>query len=132
MPHRDLMNNILWALCIAPVVVTADVDGVGIDIRNYEKVALVACGGAIVAAGLVAPQAFESDDSTNGTDGTWTAVAAADLDGAFANMTAGSVQKVGYRGRKRWVRVSANYTSGTSLAFSSFVIAGGAHSAPVA
>jgi len=130
--QRDLVSNLLLALCIAPVDVTADVDGVGVDVRNYESSILFASGGAIVAAGLVTPKAYESDDSTNGTDGTWTAVAAADLQGAFVALTAGSVQKVGYVGRKRWVRVSADYTSGTSIVFFSGVIAGRPHSAPVA
>ncbi len=132
---RDLMNNLKFALCIAPVVVTADVDGVGIEVRNFDSCMLIACGGAIVAAGLVAPKAYESDDSVDGTagSGTWTAVDAADLDGGlFTNMTAGSVQKRGYRGNKKWVRVAADYVSGTSLALFTGVIAGDAHQRPVA
>src|SRR5689334_20151758 len=94
---------------IIPAVYTATATGVGVDLRGFDGAEVVFQTGAIVAAGLFTPKLQESDDSTNGSDGTWNDVAAADQLGTLSNLAASAVQRAGYIGAKRWVRPVATY-----------------------
>lgn len=122
--RRDLKANLDVVQSIVPQVVTGDVSGVGADLRGFDGALLVVNAGAIVGAGVVLPIAEDSDDSTNGSDGTWGAVAAGELLGAFVNCVASTPQRVGYIGVKRWVRVRADHVSGTSVAVAASVVRG--------
>ncbi|XKM40332.1 hypothetical protein A4U53_030850 [Rhizobium ruizarguesonis] len=127
MAKRDLYNNISVAASVAPAVLTATGTGTGVDARGFQSVTAVINTGAIVAAGLFTPKLQESDDNS-----AWSDVAAADLLGSFANLAASAVQRVGYKGSKRYVRVVLTYVSGTSIAAGAVVILGHAELAPVA
>jgi hypothetical protein len=124
--RRDIKSEQDAVQSLMPLVRTASADGVGADLRDFDE------AGAIVAAGLQTPKLSESDDSTNGVDGVWNDVVAADLLGAFVALTQNSVQRVGYVGRKRWLRVIITHTSGTSVATSAVVVRGKPHQAAVA
>lgn len=115
--YRSLLPLLSWAKSLAPIAITADGDGVGVDLKGFDSAVLVAVVGAIAGAGLVLPVAYESDD-----DSTYTAVAAADLDGAFVNCVAGTAQYIGYKGSKRYVRMSSDYVSGTSVVIGYYVV----------
>ncbi len=126
---RELVGNILYSPTFYPVVVTADAaKDVGVDIINYDSAAFLVQAGAIVAAGLVLPVAQECDTLA----GVYTDVAAADLDGAFVNATANGVQKVGYKGTKRFLAIRMDYVSGTSVALAGSIVAGDPHVREVA
>lgn len=118
---RDLVNNIGVGVSFYPQVVTADAAAsVGIDTRGFESVAFVQVAGAIVAAGLAKLVPVECDT----LGGSYTDVAAGDLDGAFTNAAANTTQKVGYRGNKDFVGLRADYLSGTSVILGGLVIEG--------
>lgn len=125
MAYRDLYSNVITQRTLSPQVVTADVNGVGVDTRDADSVLFVAEAGAIVSSGLVIPVAQESDDNS-----VFTNVAAADLRGAFVNLVADSVQKVGYVGNKRYVRLVADYLSGTSVVVAGQVVLSHLHQQP--
>jgi hypothetical protein len=125
---RSIRDRVLTARTLSPQTITADVNGVGVDVgRDYDSAMFVAEAGAISGAGLVIPVAQESDD-----DSAYTDVAAADLDGAFVNLVADTVQKVGYKGVKRYLRIKADYLSGTNVLVCGQIVASHAHRAPVA
>jgi len=112
---RDLSSNVLAVQSIAPAAqVSADVTGTGVDTKGYGSVTVCVNMGTVT--GTWTPQVEESDD-----DSTYTAVAAADLIGAFAAVTTANdnaTQQVGYRGSARYVRVFLDETA-TGTAFAS-------------
>jgi hypothetical protein len=131
MSLRDLVDNLKVVNPIVPQVVSTTgtvLTGVtGVDTRDYDSAMVVFNSGAIVGSGLYTPSVYESDD-----DSTYTAVAAADLQGtALTNLTASAVQKIGYIGSKRYIKPALTYVSGTSVAASASVVLSRAHRAPV-
>ena len=133
---RDLKSNILVAPSIAPAAArTATVNGSGVDTRDYDSVvAQVHCGA--YTNGTFEPKLEESDAQGSG----YTEVASTDMIGAFENIDgvghANTVQRVGYIGSKRYVRVSIEENSspapGTGACLEASIILGHPHSAPVA
>lgn len=116
---HDLVSNVGFGVSFYPQSVTADAaKSVGIDVRGYESVAFLQVAGAIAGAGLVKLVPQECDT----LGGTYTDVAAADLDGAFVDAVANTTQKVGYKGNKDFVALRADYTSGTSVIIGGVVV----------
>ncbi len=124
---RSLKPLIDVAKSLAPIAITGDGDGAAVDLKGYDSCLLLAVVGAIASSGLVLPVAYESDASS----GSWTAVAAADLDGAFVNCVAGTAQVVGYKGTKRYVMVASDYVSGTSVVIGYYAIRGNPATGPL-
>ncbi len=128
MTTRNLSQNIGPAVSFYPQVVTADAaKDIGIGTVGYDAVAFIGISGAIAAAGLVKLVPQECDT----VGGSYTDVAAADLEGAFVNFAANEVQKVGYRGTKPFVALRADYTSGTSVAVAGLIERSRASLSPV-
>lgn len=126
---RNLSQSLSVQTTLYPVAITADkAKDVGVDTRDFESVMFVVNTGAIAGAGLVIPVAQECDT----LGGTYTDVAAADLEGAFVNLAANSSYKVGYKGSKQFVAVRMDYLSGTSIVAGAQVVMGDAHQRPVA
>ncbi len=126
---RELGGRISCVETLYPVVVTADkAKDVGVDIIAFESAVFLVNVGAIAAAGLVMPVAQECDTLA----GSYTDVAAADLDGAFVNCVANTPQKIGYKGTKRFLAIRADYVSGTSVLLGGTIISGDAHVREVA
>ena len=131
--RRDLKSNLDAVQSLVPAVRTASADGTGADLRDFDGALGVVEAGAVAGAGNQTAKLMESDDSTNGVDGNWSDVAAADLIGAFTTPLAqNTVQRVGYIGRKRWVRVTITHNSGTSVATAAAILRGEPHAAPLA
>lgn len=106
MSTRDIVNNVVERVSLAPAARTAAANGTGVDTRGYRSAAFIVEFGA-VSDGYFTTTAQESDDNVSFTD-----VAAADLDGtmptAFGESPdsgASVITKVGYKGSKRYVRV---------------------------
>src|SRR3954463_12029148 len=97
---RDMHNNVDIAQSIVPTGNrTATVSGTGIDTANYDT-AEVVFSSDTVTDGVHTPTIEESDVVGSG----YTTFAAGDMIGTLAAITAGNVQKVGYIGKKRFVR----------------------------
>jgi hypothetical protein len=113
MSQTDISSNILHLRTVSPQVVTAgSVTGATCDLQLGDSAMFFIAIGAIVASGLVTIALQESDDnfSTNNV------IAAADLIGSVGTLVQDTVQKVGYRGAKRYIRAVVTYVSGTSVA----------------
>ncbi len=127
---RDLKSNVDAAISLNGLAVTVDTAADAlVDLKGYRAAFFLQVAGAIAAAGLVKLVAIESDTSTVGDA---TDVAAGDLDGTFTNATANTLQRVGYKGSKRYVGLRADYTSGTSTYMTGVVVRGLPEQAPLA
>lgn len=104
----DIKSNIDVAESLAPAAYTGNATGSSVDLQGFHAAAFLIVAGAITD-GTHTVSAEESDDGT-----TWTAVDAADLDGSFVALTTGAVQKVGYKGAKRYVRAKTTVTGATT------------------
>lgn len=111
---RDIANNIAGRESVRPAVHSASVSGEIVDLRGFDSAAAVINTGAIGGSGNFTPKLVHGNESDLG-DGE--DVGADDLIGSFASaLAANSVYVVGYRVRKRYVRVVLTKNSGTSIA----------------
>lgn len=115
---RDLYSQISSVLAVAPAVLTATANGATVDLRAARSACFVVTTGALVGAAVFGAKLQESDNGS-----TWTDVPVALVDSnAPAVLAASSSYRLGYRGSKRYARVVATYTSGTSLALSAVAV----------
>lgn len=126
MTTRDIKSNVDAAQSLAPATRNANVNGAGVDLRGFDSAMVVYNVGAITD-GTHTPSLEESDDNV-----TFTAVAAADLQGTFSNFTANSVQRVGYIGSKRYIRAQVNSSGTTGAAYGAVIARGNPAQAPLA
>ncbi len=116
--HYDLYSKFAAVLAVAPVVATGGINGIAINVKEGNGVLFVVETGALVGSAIYGAKLQESDDGTN-----WADVAAARVQSnAPAQLAASSAYRLGYAGRKPWVRVQLFYTSGTSLAVAAVAI----------
>lgn len=128
--RKDLHSNTGVVPVVAPQVLSATNTSAAIDLKGFDAAMLVVNTGAIVSAGDFTAKLQESDTTTSGD---FTDVAAADLAGTFpASLAASSVVKVGYIGKKRYVRTVITKNGGTSIAAGAVIVKGLAAMAPVA
>ncbi|WP_323009828.1 hypothetical protein [Paracoccus sp. (in: a-proteobacteria)] len=111
---RDLYSNIAATLALAPAVQAAAATGATIDLQAVRSVAFVVNTGAIVGSGDFGVTIQESDTTTSG-DFADAAAAVIDAD-APATLEASTSYRLGYRGFKRYVRLSLTKAGGTSIA----------------
>lgn len=124
---RDLKSNIGVVQSIAPAAITATASGAGIDLQGFNSACVVFHPGTITD-GTHTPKVQESDD-----DSTYTDVAAADLQGTLAALASDTIQRVGYKGTKRYIRaVSTVAGATTGGVYGAEVILGNPALAPVA
>jgi hypothetical protein len=130
---RDIANNVKTLAAIVPVVVTADTNGVDIDLQGFNKVMLVLNIG-IEGDTLSGSVKFdyilqEAPDDGTGSAGTYVIVTdnnlvtanTVDSSGIFATVDADAeipaVHKIGYVGNKRFIRLvidaTGTHTNGT-------------------
>lgn len=110
---RDLYSNIAAFQALAPAVQAAAIQGPAIDMLGAGRVAFVLNTGEIAGAGVFGATLQESDTGASG----WSNVAADEMDSnAPAALAASAVYRLGYRGYKRFVRLSLTKASGTSIA----------------
>lgn len=127
---KDLYSKVSLVQSLGAVVLSATSTGAAIDLSGYNSAVLVVNTGAIAGAGDFTAKLQESDTTTSGD---FTDVAAADLRGALpATLAADSVYKLGYIGRKKYVRHVITKNGGTSIAASATVVKGHPELAPAA
>lgn len=107
--QRDIHNEFSVVNSLATVGNrNASANGSGVDLAGYRAAALVISVGAITD-GTHTPKLQESDDNSTFTD-----VAAADLSGTLAALTASTNQEVSYLGSKRYVRAVMTVAGATT------------------
>jgi len=128
---RDMKNNLDAVGSIDPASITASTNGSGVDLRDFDGVMVVFQAGTADTGNAdetYTPSVEESDDNS-----VYSAVAASDLEGALVNMTANSVQRVGYKGAKRYIRAVLILGGTTpSIDASALVVRGLPHLSPAA
>ena len=126
---RDMKNNMDAVNSLDPNNYTATTNGTGVDVRDFDGALMVFSAGTLDVANadeVYTPSVEESDDNS-----TYNAVASADLEGILSNLTANSIQRVGYRGSKRYVRAVLTISGTTpSVQAAAWVVRGIAHHAP--
>jgi hypothetical protein len=109
---KDLKSIVDVAQSIAPVAATSTKTGSGIDLSGYHAATAEVSFG-VATDGTHTPKLQESDDNSTFAD-----VVAADLLGSFSAVTSGAggsaVQRVGYIGAKRYVRVVVTVAGATT------------------
>lgn len=124
---RDLSHNISAVQALAPAVQSAAIDGPAIDLLGFESVAFVINTGAIVSSGDFGVKIGESDDGSTFTDASASVIDST----APATLAAASAYKLGYRGFKRYVRLSLTKAGGTSIAAGAVAVKARANKRPV-
>jgi hypothetical protein len=105
----SVLSRVISAVqSIAPAAKTASTNGSSADLAGYESAAVVILAGTITD-GTHTPKLQESSDNSTFTD-----VAAGDLDGSFAAIASNTAQKVGYKGRLRYLRVVVTVAGATT------------------
>lgn len=126
---KDIHSGLNAVVAVAPQVLAATNTSSAIDMRGYNSALLVLAIGAIVGSGDFTAKLTECDTS----GGTYTDVAAADLEGSFsATLLTSTVERIGYKGSKRYLKTVLTKNSGTSVAVSAVLMQGHPADAPVA
>jgi len=117
---HNLFDSASPALTQNPAARTATSNGTGVDLKGYDTAIAVVQFGTWTD-GTHTPSLEESDDNS-----TFTAVAAADMEGSFTAVSSGggsnTIQTVGYKGRKRYIRVKLTLAGTTTGALSSAAV----------
>lgn len=128
--RKDLHSNLGAALALSPAVQAASINGNAVDLSGFASAIAVINTGAIAGAGDFGAKLQHSDTSTSGD---FVDVPAADVKSTVpATLTADGSFKLGYLGKKRFIRVVLTKAGGTSLAAGAVVIKGTPAMAPVA
>lgn len=126
---KDLYSNVGIEAAVVPATLTATNTSAAIDLQGYDSAMVIINTGAIAGSGNFTPKLTEC--ATSG--GTYTDVAAADLNGTFVSaLAASTVYKVGYRGSKRYIKTVLTLNSGTSIVAGAVVVKGNPAIGPVA
>lgn len=142
---ESFFDNFKASRVIPAIVGNNDTEGtgVGVRVRDYKLNAFIVdvgiSGDTLSGSVKLQPILKESSDSTDGSDGTWTAVAAADMNASTLALVDDAaeddvLQIVEYKGDAPWVRVDIDFT-GThtnGIPVAAYVIQGIPRNAPPA
>ena len=126
---KDIYSGLGIVAAVVPATLTATNTSAAIDLQGFDGAMVIIQTGAIGGSGNFTPKLTEC--ATSG--GTYTDVAAADLNGSFTDpLAASSVYKIGYRGNKRYIKTVLTLNSGTNIVAGVVVVKGAPALAPVA
>jgi len=104
---------------------TTEAEGEWIDVQDFDSLTFIVSTGTVTDAGTTSGFAFEVEDGDDTTDAGATPVADADLIGVESDLTVTAdtddnkvIGTIGYRGTKRYVRMTATGTTGTNAVVS--------------
>lgn len=123
---KDLQSMLGPVVSIAAAAITSTQNGDGVDLQGFNSAAVIITPGTITD-GTHTPKVEESDDNS-----AWSDVAAADLVGSLSALASDTVQKVGYKGTKRYIRVTSTVAGASSGGvYAAVVVRGHPNLAPV-
>lgn len=122
MAHFDMRNNAEYGLALSATLSgTTKAEGDWIDMQGWEACTFSVSTGTVTDAGTAAGFSFQVEESDTTADADATAVADADLIGLESELTVISdtadndfIGTIGYRGSKRYVRMTAVGTTATA------------------
>lgn len=131
MTVRDLVSNVDVVQSLAPAARNATATGNSVDLRGYDSAMIMVSFGTWTD-GTHTPSVQHSVDNV-----TFATVAASDLSGTLSAVSGGagsnSVQRVGYIGERRYVRVVMTVSGATTgVVDAASVVRGRSASAPLA
>lgn len=114
--YKDGVSDVLGVTALAPLLrATGTYTGTNLSLEDFNSATFVLVVGA-VTDGTFTWSLEECDTS----GGYWTAVAAEDINGTIGAQTVNTINQVGYKGTKPWVRaklvVAAGATGGNTAA----------------
>lgn len=126
MTQFDMRNNAEYGLALSATLSgTTKAEGNWIDMQGWEAVTFSVSTGTVTDAGTEAGFSFQVEESDTTADSAATAVADADLIGLESALTVTAdtdddklIGTIGYRGSKRYVRMTAVGTTGTNAVVS--------------
>ena len=128
---RDIKNNLDGVNSIDPASYTATTNGSGVDLQNFDGAMVVFQAGTADTGN--GDETYFTGVEESVDNSSYFPVAASDLEGALDNMTANSVQRIGYKGVKRYIRAVLTLGGTTpSINASALVVRGLPHQAPLA
>lgn len=115
MAKFDMRNNAEYGLALSATLSgTTKAEGDWIDMQGWEAVTFTVSTGTVTDAGTASGFSFQVEESDTTADVDATAVADADLIGLESALTVTSdtadndfIGSIGYRGEKRYVRMTA-------------------------
>jgi len=114
--NREMKSCMAVREGIRPQVQAAGtVNGEIIDTRGFDAATLMIAAGTVTAAGVVNYK-IQHGEQAGGGDMADVVVADDQTQALTAPLAQNTVQHVGYRGSKRYVRAVSTYVSGTSVA----------------
>lgn len=124
MAKFDKRNNAEYGVALSATLSgTTKAEGDWIDMQGWEALTFTVSTGTVTDAGTASGFSFQVEEGDDTTDAGATAVADADLIGVESDLTVTSddddnvfVGSIGYRGDKRYVRMTAVGTTGTDAA----------------
>jgi len=124
MAKFDERNNAEYGLALSATLSgTTKAEGDWIDMQGWESLTFTVSTGTVTDAGAAGGFTFQVEEGDDTTDAGATAVADADLIGAESDLAVTDdddddtlVGSIGYRGEKRYVRMTAVGTTGTDAA----------------
>jgi hypothetical protein len=116
---KDLIHDIQVAQLMDPTDITnhTDVASKYVDLKSWNSAVLAVNYGTLtnVDASNKVIAVLQECDASPTLDASWTDVAAGDMFGAFSAVDStdkdNTIQKVGYKGLKRYLRVKLDFTS---------------------
>ena len=109
MPQRDLVHGMSVVSLLEPETPVVDDDTAGLDTRDGDSATILVHVGGTVDAGLLA--ALEDSDD----DITYAAADADDVIGDTVDNSADTVFRLGYVGKKRYVRAALTIPGATDI-----------------
>lgn len=132
MAKFDERNNKEFGLALSATLSgTTKAEGDWIDMQGFESLTFTVSTGTVTDAGTASGFSFQVEEGDDTTDAGATAVADADLIGLESALTVTDdtddnvfVGSIGYRGSKRYVRMTAVGTTGTNAVVTAHAIKG--------
>jgi len=132
MAQFDERNKNEYGLALSATLSgTTKAEGDWIDMQGWESLTFTVSTGTVTDAGTASGFSFQVEEGDDTTDAGATAVADADLIGLESALTVTSddaddefIGTIGYRGAKRYVRMTAVGTTGTNAVVASHAIKG--------
>lgn len=132
MAQFDERNKHQYGLALSATLSgTTKAEGDWIDMQGWESLTFTVSTGTVTDAGTASGFSFQVEEGDTTADAAATAVADADLIGLESALTVTSdtadddfIGTIGYRGTKRYVRMTAVGTTGTSAVVAVHAIKG--------
>lgn len=134
MAEYDSVSEMKVAEAIPFVAHNAAINGNSIDTLGFESLTFAIQAGTL-GTGTVNFLMQEADDNGSGAPGAFTTVAAGDMIGTLPTILATDDNKsyrIGYIGKKQWVRINNVGTGWTSVIHGVIAILGNPKTGPVA